>query len=62
MPQRADIIFRHRFPEDARAIVNFVTERALPNPQQTNSERDQPPRKPAFDLQLLLRKVFADFF
>src|SRR6266850_1082273 len=62
MPERADVIFRHRFPEDARAIVNVITQRALPHPQQTNSKRDQPSRKPAFDLQLFLRDVFADPF
>jgi hypothetical protein len=37
-------------------------QRTLPDPQQTNSKRDQPSRKPAFDLQLLLREVFADPF
>ena len=62
MPERADVIFRHRFPEDARPIVNFVTERTLPDPQQTNSKRNQPSRKPAFDLQLFLRDGFADPF
>jgi len=62
MPERADVIFRHRFPEDARVIVNFVTQRPLPDPQQTNSKRDQPSRQPAFDLQLFLRDGFADLF
>src|SRR5215475_4945446 len=63
MPKRADVIFRHRLPDNARSIVNLVTERTLPDPQQTNSKRDQPSRKPAFDLQrFFLRDVFADPF
>src|SRR5205814_9661259 len=62
MPKRADVVFRYRFPEDARAIVNMITQRTLPDSQQTNSKRDQPSRKPAFDLQLFLRDVFADAF
>jgi hypothetical protein len=62
MPERADVIFRYRFPEDARAIVNMITQRAFPYPQQVHSKRDQPSRKPAFDLQLFFRDVFADPF
>src|SRR4029077_16013194 len=62
MPECADVIFRHRFPEDARPIVNSAPQLPPPNPQQTNSKRDQPSRKPAFDLQLSLRDVFADSF
>ena len=60
VPECADVIFSYRSAENARAIVNFVTQCTLPNPQQTNSERDQPPRNPAFDLQLFLRDIFAD--
>jgi len=62
MPERADVIFYYRFSEDACAIVNLITQRTLPEPQQTNSKRDQASRNPAFDLQLLLRNVFADPF
>ena len=60
MPQPADVIFRYWFAENARAVVNFIAQRTLPHPQQANSERDQPSRKPAFDLQLFSREVFAE--
>jgi hypothetical protein len=33
VPERADVIFRHWFPEYARSIVNLVTQRTLPHPQ-----------------------------
>jgi hypothetical protein len=62
VPERADVIFRHGFPHDVRSIINMITQRTLPHPQQPNSKRDQPSRKPAFDLQLFLRDVFADPF
>jgi len=62
MPQRTYVIFRDRFTEDARPIVNLITQRTLPQTQQTNSKRDEAPRKTAFDLQLFLRDVFADPF
>ena len=32
MPERADVIFRHRFPEDARAIVNLDNAASTPRP------------------------------
>ena len=62
MPERANVIFHYWLAENTRAIVNFVTQRACPGSQQTNSKRDQTPRKPAFDFQLFLRDVFADSF
>jgi hypothetical protein len=40
----------------------MITQRAFPYPQQVHSKRDQPSRKPAFDLQLFFRDVFADPF
>jgi len=62
VPERADVIFRHRFSENACPILDVIMQRTLPDPQQTNSKRDEPSRKPAFDIQLLLREVFADPF
>src|SRR3954466_9171338 len=62
MPECTDVVFRYGLSENARAIIDMIAQRTLADPQQTNSKRDQPSRKPAFDLQFFLRDVFADFF
>ena len=55
VPERADIIFRNRFADNPRLVVYFVAQRSRPKLQKPKSERDQPPREPAFDLQFFLR-------
>ena len=55
VPERSDVIFRDRSANDARAVVDFITQRTSPELQQTKSKRDQPSRKPTFDLQLFGR-------
>lgn len=55
MPERGNVISRHWFSQNIRAVVDFVTERARPNLQQVKSKPDQPSRRPTFDLQGFLR-------
>src|SRR5207253_11349603 len=55
MPERCDVISFHRLFNNAHAVVDFVAERPGPNLEQAKSERDQPLRAPAFDLQGFLR-------
>jgi len=55
MPERSNVISRDRFSQKMSAIVDFVTERARPNLEQVKSKRDQPSRRPTFDLQGFLR-------
>ncbi|MEY2555132.1 MAG: hypothetical protein QOF93_276 [Verrucomicrobiota bacterium] len=40
MPERGNVISRHWFSQNVRAVVYFVTERARPNLQQIKSKRD----------------------
>src|SRR4029077_9363090 len=55
VPKRSNIIFGHRSADNARPVIDFVTQRARPNLQQIKSERDQPSRQPTFDFQCFLR-------
>ena len=55
MPERGNVISRHGFSQNVCAVVDFVSERARPNLQQIKSKRDQPSRRPTFDLQGFLR-------
>jgi len=55
MPERGNVVSRHRFSQNVRAVVDFVTERARPNLEQIEPKRDQPSRQPTFDLQGFLR-------
>ena len=55
MPERGNVISRHWFSQNIRAVLDFVMERARPNLEQIKSKRDQPSRPPAFDLQGFLR-------
>ena len=55
VPERADIIFRDRFADNPRLVIYLVAQRSRPKLQKPKSERDQPPREPAFDLQFFLR-------
>ena len=57
MPERGNVISRHWFPQNIREVVDLVTKCARPNLQQIKSERDQPSRAPAFDLQGFLRAL-----
>jgi hypothetical protein len=57
MPERGNVISRHRFSQNVRAVVDFVTEGARPDLEQVISKRDQPSRQPTFDLQGFLRAL-----
>jgi len=60
VPERADIILRYRSADDTCPVVDLIAQRARPELQQAKSERDQPPRKQTFDLQLFFREVLAE--
>ncbi len=60
VPERADVILRDRSADHTRAVVDFITQRTSPELQQTKSKRDQPSRKPAFDLQLFFRELLGE--
>jgi len=53
MPESADVIFSDRFSNNACAIFYFIAQRARPELQQAEPERDQPTRGSTFDLQCL---------
>ena len=55
MPERTDVIFRNRFADNPRLVIYFVAQRSRPKLQKPKSERDQPSREPAFNLQCFLR-------
>jgi len=54
MPDRANPAFIYWLRQQTGAIIDFVTQSALPNPQQPKADSDEPSRRPTFNFQFVL--------